>query len=473
MVLMRGFFSLSESRLHYLTVNETQQGITIKGSRIELFNVESSNSKGTGLSIDISRTTSPLKYSALILTGNSENGVYIHENTHVSNQLDFGVTGVQESILVLADCVVNNNTLNGIYIESNANVELQNCSVSNNIKAGIKLQQANDGYMLINSSVISNNSEYAIHGFISNGVSVLSSIVKDHKYGYYTYWGRWDTRPFVYLNKQTYSGNTSIIIKDSNFINNIADGLQIISDYSSRGKTHLVIEANHFTGGNKTFYITDYSSWATSTLTVEMSDNIVEKNFHIASENEKLLDFYLGNNVKLDITKNSFRNNTASTGIYVSQRTSSPKNITIQDNQFLGNNFSSLVINIPERLFIKFFRNVFDRVFMTTSGCILGLPTFDLSYAINASHNYWGTSDFKDVVESVCGFEIDFEKAFVWYLPYYTDMSLLTLSDERSQNFNISGVLGGDIAEDLTIQKPTFIADLRIDRSILIRYIIS
>lgn len=113
---------------------------------------------------------------------------------------------------------------------------------------------------------------------------------------------------------------------------------------------------------------------------------------------------------------------------------------------------------------------MFKGLLRTTNGCVLGLPNFNLSYTVNATHNYWGTSDFKLIVESVCGFESDFEKALVWYLLFYTDEALLTLSANTQQDFNISGVFGGNIADDLIINKSTFLTDLRISRSIIIRY---
>lgn len=456
----------TESRLHNLIVNETQQGLTIKGSRIGFFNVESSNSKGTGLTVDISRTTSKLELSKLNLTRNSENGVYIIGDSFHSNENDLDSTSSEESILIMTGCVISNNTLNGIHITSSARIEIRNCSVKNNIKTGIKLQQIDSGFLLIENSVISNNSEYAIHGYITKGVAVLSSLVSDHKYGYYTYWGYWNSRVYVYLNKQSYSGNTSIVFKDSKFVNNIADGLQIIFEYSS-GRTDLTVEANHFYGGNKTLHVRYYSyNWATSSLVGEIRDNVIENSFYIPTENEKLLEIFLGSNSKLDISNNRFLNNTVGTGIYITQSTSSTKNIIIQENQFVENNFSRTIIDIAEQLLVKLSRNVFKGSFTTTNGCILKTPLFDVEYSINATHNYWGASDFKDVVESICGFDSDFERAFVWYTPYYADDSLLTLSEKRQNDFNVSGVFGGDITGDLTIQKSS---DLQIGRSVFIR----
>lgn len=242
----------------------------INGSCTELFNVEVSNSKGNGLSIHISQTTSTLTLSKVFLTGNSGNGLYIDGEPYVLNKRELGSTGLEEAVVILADCVFDTNAVNGIYIKSNAQVEMRNCSVNNNKNTGIRLEQSSSGFLLVNNSIISNNSEYAISGYITNGV-----LCSD-----------------IYLDKQPYSGNTTIIIKDSNFVDNIANGLQIVPGKSSTGRTDLVLVANRFVGGNKTLYIND-NYYSVATLTLEMQDNIMENNSQIETEDENLMEFYL------------------------------------------------------------------------------------------------------------------------------------------------------------------------------------
>ena len=112
--------------------------------------------------------------------------------------------------------------------------------------------------------------------------------------------------------------------------------------------------------------------------------------------------------------------------------------------------------------------NVFES---SPAPCYLQAPTFRSgdTYEIYARRNYWGSGDFADVMDRVCGFEKNMEHSLIHYIPYYTDRALITLSPYLQDDIDIKGFIGGEMTRDIVFSLADFQSPITIQRSIFIR----
>ena len=107
----------------------------------------------------------------------------------------------------------------------------------------------------------------------------------------------------------------------------------------------------------------------------------------------------------------------------------------------------------------------------STAPCYLQAPSFRSgdTYEIYARRNYWGSEDFADVMDRVCGFEKIMEHSLIHYIPYYTDRALITLSPYLQDDIDIKGFIGGEMTRDVVFSLADFQSPITIQRSIFIR----
>ena len=112
--------------------------------------------------------------------------------------------------------------------------------------------------------------------------------------------------------------------------------------------------------------------------------------------------------------------------------------------------------------------NVFES---STAPCYLQAPAIRSgdTFEIYARRNYWGSGDFADVMDRVCGFEKNMEHSLIRYIPYYTDRALTTLSPYQ-QDLDFQGFIGGELTRDVVFSLAGLNSSASIKRSIFIRY---
>ncbi|KAH3832132.1 hypothetical protein DPMN_105409 [Dreissena polymorpha] len=130
--------------------------------------------------------------------------------------------------------------------------------------------------------------------------------------------------------------------------------------------------------------------------------------------------------------------------------------------------FATSTIDIPFATKLDMQNNVFEA--LAHPSCALQAPGFEISYSINAIHNYWGSKNLSEIVNTICGFEKNMGLSYVSYIPYYGDNMLTQLTSP--ENFNKSsahGTFGGEITRNTQLAKSDFPIPILIQRSIVIR----
>ncbi|XP_053379664.1 uncharacterized protein LOC128548542 isoform X2 [Mercenaria mercenaria] len=457
------FNSASDAVLSHIDVNDTDAGITIRSSAFSISNVSSTFSRTSGISRIFSnkqkemRTT--LYFSNVTLEDNSEAGITI--------------SGDSDTAVIISNCTVTRNKEDGIKLSTNARIEVTNCLISENGESGVSISQSNGGGMLyINNSVIASNTNYALKGTVTTGVVVDSCEVRNHTYEYINYWGRRYTHGYIELERRySYKEFKSLVLfKNTLFQGNTADWIEISDDEWVRGEIEIRFENNIFTEGRRTFLCKTYSSNNNYQINIYFQNNTLEKNSVLEETTENVLvEFLLFANPEyhIEITGNLFRENIAQSCLVVPSNYIDISNgeMNILENVFKDNNFSSSVVNIQTHVPLEMHRNIFD--FPHTYRCAVEVHDFDLDLTFNATHNYWGTSVTKEVIETVCGFEKDMSRSIVWTFPFYANEELSTLISET--HTLASNVFGGEISKDTHILPEEKDSTVEVHRSIIVR----
>lgn len=456
------YVCIPESVVAYLYLNDTQEGLSVTSQWITINNITSTHSKHSGISIDIptDQGISPQFYrlTEVTVSSNTLNGIVILGNPN-------NVTTVS-----IDTCVIEGNEGNGLNLDTNAVVEVSGCIIRQNAESGILLSQNDRGILYMNHSYISNNARYAIKGTLTGGIVLGQCNITEHKYGYFRY-GSWRTRRYIELHKYN-SDETIVIFNNTRFTDNIAEAVYIYTYYSGRrGILSTTVFNSSFTGGNDTLNIrTQYASWESSQTSIHLINNSIENNVLLSrsSSDDRLIELLLGTNYRVEVKGNIFRNNTAYTCVYISEGANTFNgNASITENRFIENNFSNSVLDLENLVPLEMHRNIFSTHYM--HDCIIKAPTFEYSFAINATHNYWGTKVTQEVVSRVCGFDKDMGKSYIWYMPFYEDGIFAKLSSLQHDSFNVAGAFGGAITEDVTVSESEFPSPVKIIRSIMIR----
>ncbi|WAR18704.1 TEuncharacterized [Mya arenaria] len=449
--------SEKESRVQYLIVNNTKEGIKTTSFTF-LKNVTSLNSDSSGIQISLTDSlSSTLSTTASELTAvNCSRGIVIvGQPTNMSS-------------LTITSCMVLNNSLYGIEVETSGNVTLNSCIIKNNTMSGLKLNMQKYGRLSLHKCDVKNNSKRAIEGTVTGGLSIDKCNISDHIIGYYNYWRNWVTDKFIDILVNCQLGESFVFITNSLFLNNIADGIQLKTSYYNYANVLVIVNDNTFSKGNKTFRYQNENYYRKRTWnTIRFMNNVIEENVIPLSNsnNDVLNEFILVDQDELFIDKNTFVRNRGRSAFAINTvYLGHIINMTFTGNTFFDNDFTFTTVDVRSQAIANIHRNVFEHFGQQI--CTLRAPAFDINYKMNATHNFWGTDNFTNISESVCGYEKDMGLSFVSYIPFYTDGRLKTLS--TPDNFN-SVVNGGEITTTVTLSTRDHPKPILISRSILIR----
>ena len=94
---------------------------------------------------------------------------------------------------------------------------------------------------------------------------------------------------------------------------------------------------------------------------------------------------------------------------------------------------------------------------------------FDLGGETNATYNYWGTSDYPEVLDKLCSFYQNVSLSVVDVLPFLaTEDYHNTASMPQGMLRSGANIAGGDVRNDVSLPKNK---NYSVTRSIIIRYI--
>ena len=450
------------SALRNVQVNNTLHGITVSGNLSEIFNVTSYFSQEHGFIFNMVKNSSSTK-SLLLMETKIENIVAANNTkSGVFAKLDGKV--VENIDLEINNCLLYGNNEHGINIQANATVVLNSCQIIDNRLSGVYISQNAGGRTHLFSSVLSLNREYAVNAYIVHEILLKFSNVTNHNYGYYSYWGRWHTRNFIRIIRNSVT-KLNVTFKDNRFVDNTADGIHLYLEYSSRGEYNYTFENNLFSNCNRTLYINDrsyspYNNPGKLFVHKNTFENIIES----VSD---MLYMDLRTPSLFTMTQNRITNVTAPSIVKIDGERNSIRggNVTINDNILKDNSVRASIVIESYQNNISLTRNVFSNF---RSDCELEAPNFYISsFSINAQLNYWGDSTGLSVLEKICGFEKNMTKSFVYYAPYYLNETLDGSIMQEQDSFSIDGVLGGEVTGDLTLAMQN--SPYKISRSFLIR----
>lgn len=452
----------ADAVLHYLVLNDTQQGMKVEGSNIKIHNLTSTFALHSGLTLTIHDDKSQGKPSIINMS----------ELNVKSNGLDgIRLTGesTNKTSIIINGCSVVSNEQNGVRIETDSVITLNKCVIQNNNFSAISINQVGLGQLFINSSLLSNNTKHAIEGSIGKIISINYCNVSNHSYGYYSYNGYWATDNYIDL-QLSHDIEALVEITNSDFRDNVADGIFISNGYDEGG-LNVHIENCVFSGGNRTLVVNATSySWKRNQMNIKLLHNIIEHNFWNARGNPdlRLITFVVDAPYVIHVNYNIFKNNMAESGFYVTRTAKVGRgNGTFIANSFLENNFSVSAVEIASHVNINVHRNIFKTQY--DYSCVITAPKFDANFAINATYNYWGTAEAKSVVRKVCGFDKSMDKSFIWFIPFYREYDLIEVVSSNPSKLNFSDTFGGEVTSDVLISKDEYSTPIYVDRSIMIR----
>ena len=453
-------------------VNNTLHGVMVSGSIPDIRNVVSNFSEEHGFSFTIV-TDSASKDR--VKRGSSKDIVFLLEgqvdhitsanNTKSGVLVKSGEKNLQTFIFEIKTCLLYGNNEHGISIEANANVTLDGCDIVDNRLSGVYISQNEEGLTNLTNSSFSLNREYAINAYKTNTILLESCSITKHNYGYYR-WSRWYTRPYITISKNSYLP-MDVIMRNNKFIDNIADGIHVYLDWSSRGEYNFIFENNLFQTGNRALLIDDRSHSPTNNAgSLLFHNNVLER---LSETTSDLLTFDFRSSSTFTMTQNTIINNNASTIMLISGQINDIRdvNISIYDNAFINNEIQTAIAITSHQNNISLAENVFNNI---GSECELKAPDFHLSsFFINAKFNYWGEHTGIGVLEKVCGFEKDMAKSFVHYIPYYLDKNLTEVINMKQDSFSVDGSFGGEVTGGLILTQNE--SPYLISRSFMIRLV--
>ena len=235
---------------------------------------------------------------------------------------------------------------------------------------------------------------------------------------------------------------------------------------NGEGRVNFEFINNTVANSNRSILVNDSRSSRERFLSMTVSGNYFLNNIQTTDGMVEIQD---SNNEYLSIENNVFENNLVFNLIVISGPiglSSSDRSIDIRANQFVSNTALKSFVTMSNCHPLRLRKNVFGP---GSAPCYFQAPGFNAMYSIDARRNYWGTSDVADVMDRVCGFEKNMDHSLVYYIPYYTDTALSTLSAHLQEDVTIEGFTGGEFTSDIVFPSPAFQSPIMITRSIFIK----
>ncbi|WAR18316.1 WIF1-like protein [Mya arenaria] len=433
--------------IEHLRMNATMTGFTVHEASVYLRNISSTYSQSAGISFIVSNELETDDFGDVseVFVSNNKLGLKIQGTTTNSKSL------------AIRKCVVTDNNGTGIAVESDVSIIISNCFIAHNNEKGVYIKQDRGGHFLMNESTIFNHSRKAIEGYLHGDITLDNCIIKGHKCGYFDYRQRWISLPSVLLQEMYSTVSHTIRLLSTRFENNLDEG--VLLDFQG-SEVEVIVNNNTFVGGNRTLMFQGSRFWRSS-YTMKFINNTIENNVLYSD----ISAFLTVDHTLLKegfITENIFRNNKGPIGVKIKEDTEENcANIAINRNTFMDNTFASSHIHLLSTCNVSLNLNIFKE---DENSCFLKVPEFAESKYVNATYNYWGTSNLSDAVERICGFDKDMRHLYVFYLPMFEDEGLqrLVLGENFSKDKLHSN--GGYIEDDIEVS-----GVLSISRSIFVK----
>ncbi|CAG2240198.1 unnamed protein product [Mytilus edulis] len=361
---------------------------------------------------------------------NNKNGIQI---------MSVNITTV--SNIRISQCNVYQNGESGLRIlmaYANISTVIEDCLIQENKQSGVMVSQFEGGDVLIKSSTLHKNGIYALEVYATNNIVLESCIFTENSHeGLYEY-GSCEITSY-------YGGNVSFL--NNTFSNNHNGGIKFREYNYNVGSFAFNMKFNQFSYERYvlSFHHLYYFS-NNHAIQIDISHNIFNNN---KENNGILIDVVLTDEDSVYIGTNTFINNTANDILTISSSpyasSVSENEVRIFDNIFKDNTFTDSCLNLKSYHIVSVNRNAFMNN-QTIGNCELQTPSFDESYSINATHNYWGSSNMSDIIENKENDE------FVAY---------------AQNDFGVQNVFGGEITGTFTIKHTK--EAMRISRSIFVR----
>ncbi|VDI65684.1 Hypothetical predicted protein, partial [Mytilus galloprovincialis] len=444
---------INPTTICYLQVTGTLEGIVLKRNYAEMKNISSTYSKGHGFTINQQQkggNMSRIIFEDLMAANNNKNGIQIisADTTTVTN-------------ILISHCCVYQNGESGFNIQANISIDIDNCVIKENTQCGVYVEQSKGGGVFIKSSTLSENKLYAVEVITSNTILMDSCFLKENG----------PSRSYQYgtckiSHTQLPNSGFNVTFLNNTFLSNQKQYGIYISNYYTSGSFTFSMKFNRFSFERRLLYLDSHNRYDFDAK-IDISHNIFNNN---KETSETLINLVLSYDNSVDLVENTFINNTAKDILTISSspyaRFVSKIDIRIFDNIFKDNIFTDSCLNLKSYHVISVNRNTFMNP-QTTGKCELQAPSFDESYSINGTNNYWGSSNMSDIIEKVCGFEKTMEKSYVYYLPFSTSEENDDFVASTQDDFEVQNMFGGEITGTFTINYK--IEATRISRSIFVR----
>lgn len=437
-----------------MTVNDTLNGVLLRGNIQEVRSLHSFYSKNSGLTIDFNDLT-PVKYIDAYDVISRSNG--IHGLMVEANNLR------QETELFLTNSSFYSNNGNGIEVNGNVNLSIHQCVLFQNTRA-IDIGETITGSVKVYNSNFFQNSQQVlfvrssgIYSMEHYDVVIKGCNVRDHNTRYYSSW-RWQIKPLFDIHPYRLP-KFSAKITDNRIFDNVADGFYFY--YTGNQAHNTDISNNIFT--NNSYFV---RLQTTATYNLRISNVTINKNtvMNCRDKAHALMWFRIGQ-AKLEIKNGTFFNNTHSSIIETGEFGSSE--IIVSGNDIRNNTVqntveSTMVHNVT----------VHHNILHNNATCELHVTEYADWLVVNALYNYYGYKDLKDVIDRVCGFDKDMGKIRINYIPFLEELEFFPsfnayISPGSHSTFFNGDVIGGDIETSVTLS--TRMKPYDIDRSIYIR----
>ncbi|XP_048249483.1 uncharacterized protein LOC124117067 [Haliotis rufescens] len=436
----------NDVQIRHFHMNDTDIGLEINGNITVMENVISSYSSGHGVTFNVGmKGMPPVLINGLEAVHSHLSGIIVAFNTG-----DY----ISSSQIRISNCDIRSNGEYGVYIQQYVDISLTSCRFSRNTKEDIHVES--DAFINILGSNFSGGTYGVFKLNLRRGANnVFKLSFRDSQFHDYVFPSRYHSWG---------SGRSMFDIPSSNlkdldieFINNTFNritGNMFYIYFYYESSVHTSIRNNTFqniTGG-----IVQLRPRNSIPFQLSFVNNTVKNTTSLASS-QSLLEIRDERNAEgqVNIANNLFSANKAAQIILLGDIRKLEGNIT---KNIFKDNICSETVNVASYQF-KLRNNVFSNPSAT---CELDAPTFERWYAIDARWNFWGKQEMDYVGESICGFDIDMEKGFVHYLPYYLSEEFSEVSRNDQLIFS-----GGEITSQVHLQ--TSASPYRIRTSIFVR----
>ena len=435
---------LNDVQITNLIVNNTTDGITIDGNVTRFVNVTSSHSSSHGLVFSAGMNDRPVyTFVGVRCLQNRKTGIVLSSSSYArAVHMDLDI------------CDVSDNSMYGIHVSGSHNVILSRCSVERNHNGGIYIQSQHGIGLRVSSSNFMQNTYFAVsvNGYSSGDNSAILTISNStfirHKHQHY--------RNTVIRINIDYRWTSRIKILNNKLTQNEMHGIELTAPMDN-DRSYIVLANNIF---DQFRYTALAITTNTKSGTINITNNIVANN--TISTRETLFSLNGGGNV--DVSGNIFKNNTAQTLLKLRRDSNEANSYYVTKNIFSNNIVSDVLVTSFYGMVIQ--NNSFNNPKAT---CELNTPAFNPLLSVNAQYNYWGHGMLEQIVDRICGFDNNFDKSIVEYLPFYESALPWRVSLSGFRDPLYPGAVGGDIHSKTTLeaQQSPFV----IRRSIFIGYV--